>query len=132
VTGRELSPAERRQRAKAALKSGAFSGVRIRALSDVFYDRHMWRLNAEHGPTTPRQRMIVRDIADCDAQIRLADDWLDAQEDPLFKDRGTGELWPIVDRRRDWARTRATLYDKLPDGSAEPLGLSRRFGGDRR
>jgi hypothetical protein len=116
VAGSPLSRAERKQRQRAALKSGAFSKREIGPLSAVLYDRLLSRFRDANGASTLKQRLLLRDIADCDARILLADEWLDSQADPLFRDRRTGELWPIVDSRDGWARVRAALIDKLPDG----------------
>jgi hypothetical protein len=104
------------------LKHGAFSASEIARRQRKWYDRLMWRVRTATGRTSLRTRLAIEKIAYYRARIELADEWLAEQPDPLFRDRATGELWPVVSRVDEWTSAEARYVAQMPSGAASGLG----------
>lgn len=135
-----LTPAQLAQRRRAPLKHGATSGSGAGALrtSDLgklqrqLYDRLLWRVRRATGRTTLGTRLALEKVAYYGARIELADAWLAEQRDPLFRDRSSGELWPIIAKVDEWVSAQARYVAQLPGGPRATDDVTAILGRHRR
>lgn len=116
-----LSARERRQRRRAALKSGARSEAKVVPLSKVLYRRLRRKLNKVDGRTHPVTRMRLELLARVMARIQLADEWLAKQPHQLFKDQTMGAVHALTDRYMTWVSVASRMVDRLPESSGRAL-----------
>jgi hypothetical protein len=130
VTARQLSPAELEQRREAAVSHGGYRDRLTRFAWGPSYANMREQFSRAVGrPTTLRERELLQELAARLHQIDGVQAFLEAQPDPLFRDRSAGVLHPVVAQLDDWmtavGRLRERLWD-LAGVEVEPLGLARR------
>lgn len=134
-----LSLAQLTQRQTAAVKHGAYRGrITGRAWGPLYSTLREAFCRAVERPTTLRERELLQDLAQRLWQIDAVQEWLEAQPDPIFRDRATGEVHAVVDRLDEWQTAASRLRERLWELAGVPShdsdlvrALAGRDGGHR-